>query len=63
MNNPLTVLPPQVRKYVYAVFAVAAIGLGVYQATGGDWLQFAVGLLAALGFGTATANTSRKGWD
>ena len=60
--NPLTnVLPPEVRKYVYAVLALAGVALAAYQATEGDWLEFAVLLLGSLGFGTANANTFPKG--
>lgn len=56
MNILTDVLPPQVRKYVYAALALAAIVLGVYQASDGDWLLFAANLLGALGFGTAASN-------
>ena len=60
MMNLLTdVLPPQVRKYVYAVLGLAAIGLGVWQASDGDWLLFAANLLGALGFGTAASNVNK----
>jgi hypothetical protein len=56
--NPLTdVLPPTARKYVYAILATAALGLAAYQASQGDWLQFAGLLLGSLGFGTASSNT------
>ena len=51
------VLPPKVRKYVYAALAVAALALSAYKASDGDWLEFAGLLLGSLGFGTATANT------
>ena len=58
--NPLTdVLPATARKYVYAVLALAALCLGAYQASGGDWLEFSVLLLGALGFGTAASNTPK----
>ena len=53
------VLPPNVRKYVYAVLAVAALALGAYKASGGDWLEFAGLLLGSLGFSTAAANTPK----
>lgn len=59
--NPLTdVLPPEVRKYVYAVLALAALALAAYKASEGDWLEFAGLLLGFLGFGTANANTNTE---
>lgn len=67
--NPLTdVLPPKVRKYVYAVLALAALSLAAYKASEGDWLEFAGLLLGSLGFSTASSNTqgardSRQGVD
>lgn len=58
MSNPLTdVLPDRARKYVYAIFALAAIGVGAWQAADGDWLVFAALVLGALGFTTAASNT------
>lgn len=59
--NPLTdVLPPHVRKYVYALLAIAALAIGAYQASGGDWLAFAALLLGSLGFSTAASNTNTE---
>ena len=59
MSNPLTdVLPPKARKYLYAVLFVAGIGFACYQASGGDWLAFAAGLVTALGGATAASNTA-----
>lgn len=57
------ILPPTVRKYVYAILGLAALCLSAYQATQGDWLEFAAYVLGALGFGTARANvtTTTKG--
>lgn len=57
MVNPLASLPPKVRGYAYAILALAALALGAYQAAQGDWLEFAVLLLGALGFGTAKTHT------
>lgn len=58
MSNPLTdVLPATVRKYVYAALFLTAVVLGVWQATDGNVVETILGVLAALGFGTATANT------
>lgn len=53
----LTTIPPKYRKYVYAVLALAALALGAWKASQGDWIEFATLLLGSLGFGTATANT------
>lgn len=55
--NPLTAIPPRARLYVYAVLTLAALGLGAYKASEGDWLEFAGLLLGSLGFGTAASNT------
>lgn len=55
--NPLTAIPAKVRLYVYAVLTVAALGIAAYQASEGDWLEFAGLLLGSLGFGTAASNT------
>ena len=57
MNLLTDVLPPQVRKCAYALLALAALALGAYKASGGDWLEFAGLLLGSLGFGTAASNT------
>lgn len=59
MNLLTDVLPPNVRKYVYLALTLAAIVLGVWQASDGDWLLFVANLLGALGFGTAASNTPK----
>lgn len=41
--NPFTVLPAQVRLYLYLATFVAAVVLAAFQAAGGDWGQ-AVGI-------------------
>lgn len=46
--NPLTVIPPKIRLYIYAVLSLAAVVWGIYDATGGDWREFIPKLLAAL---------------
>lgn len=56
MTNPLTTIPAQVRVYVYALLALAAIVVAGIQAADGDWLLFASYVLGALGFGTAGSN-------
>lgn len=57
MNPLIDVLPAKARKYVYALLALAAIALGAYKASQGDWLEFSGLLLGSLGFGTAASNT------
>lgn len=57
MNLLTDVLPPQARKYAYALLGLAALALGAYKASDGDWLEFAGLLLGSLGFGTAASNT------
>ena len=61
MSNPLTVLPPKARLYVYAVLGLSALGLAAYKASEGDWVEFAVLLLGSLGFGTAGSNVPSLG--
>lgn len=56
--NPLTdVLPAQARKVLYAILFVAALAFAAYQASEGDWLVFAGGLVTALLGATAASNT------
>ena len=58
--NPLTdVLPPQVRKYLYAVAFVAAIVWGAYEASAGDWRDFTGALISALVAATAASNITK----
>jgi hypothetical protein len=59
MNNPLTdVLPAQVRRYFYAVMFVLALVFAAWQASGGDWVEFAGGLITALFGAVAVSNTA-----
>lgn len=59
--NPLTdVLPPTVRKYVYAVLFLVGLGLATWKAADGDWVEFAAALTTSLGFGMAGSNTNTK---
>ena len=59
MTNPLyDVLPAKVRKYVYAILALAAIVFAAYQASDGDWVQLVGGLIVALTGATAASNTN-----
>ena len=60
MTNPLEAIPPAVRLYFYAALSLAALALGAYKATEGDWLEFSLLLLGSLGFGTATTHTPGK---
>ena len=57
MNVLTDVLPPHVRKYVYALVALAALVWGAYEASGGDWRRFVGGLIVALTSATAASNT------
>lgn len=58
--NPLTdVLPPQVRKYVYAVLFVVGLGVAAWQATDGDWAEFVAALVLSLGSGMAGSNVNK----
>jgi TRAP-type C4-dicarboxylate transport system permease small subunit len=59
--NPLTdVLPEKVRKVLYAVLFVLALAFAAWQAAGGNWLEFAGGLITALFGATAASNTGRS---
>lgn len=57
MNPLYEILPPAVRKYVYALASVALVVFALYQASDGDWVTFAAGLLTALTTATAASNT------
>jgi hypothetical protein len=61
MNNPLTdVLPEQVRKVLYAILFVLALGFAAWSAAEGDWFEFAGALTTALFGATAASNTGAK---
>ena len=62
--NPLSdILPPKVRKYVYAILSLAALVWGVWQVSNGDVAQFIGGLTVALVNATAASNTTEaKGY-
>lgn len=57
MNPLVDVLPPQVRKVLYAVLFVAALIFGLWQAAEGDWAEFVGGLLTSLLGLMAASNT------
>lgn len=60
-SNPLTdVLPAKVRQILYAILFVAALTFAAWQAAGGDWVEFAGGLIVALFGATATSNTNAE---
>lgn len=62
--NPLNeVLPPQVRKVIYAVLFVAALVWGAFQAADGDWLEFVGGLIVALTGAMAGGNVNTPELD
>lgn len=58
MTNPLTdVLPPRIRKGLYAILFVVALLLAAWQAAEGDWFK-ALGLAVTSLLGAmATSNT------
>lgn len=57
--NPLTnVLTPRARGVAYAVLTVLAIVFAAYQASDGDWVEFAGGVLTSLLALTAASNAS-----
>lgn len=57
--NPLNdVLPARARKVLYAVLFVLALAFAAWQASDGDWVEFAGGLITALFGATAASNTS-----
>lgn len=57
MSNPLTnLLPAAVRRDVYAVVAVASAAFSIWQATGGNWVAFAAGLVGSLTSALAHGN-------
>jgi hypothetical protein len=57
--NPLTnVLTPKARGVLYAILTVLAIVFAAYQASDGDWVEFAGGVITALLGLTAASNAS-----
>jgi hypothetical protein len=57
-TNPLTeILPAKMRQYAYAALFVAAVVFAAFQASDGDWKQFAGGVITALLGATAASNT------
>jgi hypothetical protein len=58
MKPLVDLIPAKARKYVYAVLSAAVAVYGLWQASLGDWTQFAVALVTALVGLMATANTS-----
>lgn len=57
--NPLTnILTPRIRGVLYAVFTVVALVLAAYQASEGDWFEFAVAVTSSLLTLTAASNAS-----
>ena len=60
-TNPLTLIPAQYRQYAYALLALAALVITVWQASDGNWRTALVSLVVALSHTTAASNTKRKG--
>lgn len=48
MENPLALLPRQVRVVVYVVAFLVSLVLSIWQASEGNWQVFVAGLAAAL---------------
>lgn len=63
MNNPLALLPPAVRLYVYVVLGVLFLAFTAWQASEGDWVKAVALFLGSLGFATASSNTPKKPAD
>ncbi len=59
MNTPLTdVLPEKTRQIAYAVLFVLALAFAAWQASEGNWVEFAGSLITALFGATAASNTA-----
>lgn len=57
--NPLNdVLPARARQVLYAILFVAALAFAAYQASEGDWLVFAGGLVTSLLGALAASNVT-----
>lgn len=48
MNALVDIIPPQGRKYLYALLAAALAVYAIWQAVDGDWTQFTVSFATAL---------------
>lgn len=57
MNPLVDILPPQVRRSLYAIVFVAALIFGLWQASEGDWAEFVGSLLVSLVNLLAASNT------
>lgn len=56
--NPLAdILPPQVRRVLYAILFVAGLLFTLWQASQGDWVEFTGSLIASLLGLLAASNT------
>ena len=58
MNILTDVIPPQARRYVYALVALASLVWAAYEASGGDWTNFIGGLIVSLSSAMAGSNIS-----
>lgn len=56
MINPLTLIPAAYRQYAYALLALIALVITVWQASGGDWRNAVIALVFALSHATAASN-------
>lgn len=58
MNFLIDLIPAAARKWVYGILSFATAVYGIWQATDGNWAQFAAGVVTALVSALATANTN-----
>ena len=58
MNILTDVIPPQARRYVYALVALASLVWAAYEASGGDWTNLIGGLIVSLSSAMAGSNIS-----
>jgi hypothetical protein len=58
VNTILTdLIPAKYRKVLYGILTLVAFGYGLWQASDGDWNQFAAAVITALIGALATSNT------
>lgn len=58
MLDFLTLIPPQYRKWVYALIGLASFAVGIWKASDGDWMEFLWSLIVSTGAATAGKNVN-----